>query len=63
MKAAAKGEVVVFPTTTYGDGRVCSNFERCVTEGRPTVLSRFNPGPKCYCCQAREKAERAAHAA
>jgi hypothetical protein len=53
------GVLTVAATPSYGDGRTCENRERCVTEGAPAILSRFNPGPKCYCCQARERAERA----
>jgi hypothetical protein len=50
------------PSSTFGENRPCGNGSACVTAtlcGRPTVLSRFNPGPDCYCCRRRAKKARA----
>jgi hypothetical protein len=50
--------VQLFPSSTFGEDRLCASGSACVTVarcGRPTVLSRFNPGPVCYCCRRRAK--------
>lgn len=44
----------LIPTHSFGTGRVCTTL-KC-----GTVLSRYNPGPDCYCCtRTRKRAERA----
>lgn len=37
----------------YGLGRVCPSFEK--RDGCGTILSRYNPGPLCYCCARRAR--------
>jgi hypothetical protein len=47
--------LAIVPTRSYGDGRVCVNRAGCVCSPRPAVLSRFNPGAKCFACEIRDR--------